>query len=155
MYLEQERIPADILNNEKAIRWLGKQLGATAVSKGATEAQGAALRVQINLLSCDRKKSGSAEVFSFPDSYSRTGLEPSDSFPRTISSSDTSSVPLVLRAGVGGVTSPSCLYRPQPNYTNPAREAKFNGSVVLQATVSAEGRTAESRVVRGALFGLN
>ena len=154
-YLEQERIPATQLNNEKAIRWLGMRLGATAVLTGTTEDQGASVHVQVSLLSCDTQEAGPVEGFSFPDSDSRTGLTPVDSFPKTSSSSDQSSIPLVLRAGVDGVTSPSCLYCPNPDYTNPAREAKYNGTVLLDATVSAEGRAIGARVVRGVPFGLN
>jgi len=125
-YLEQERVPMTLLHNEKAIRWLGKQLGATVVLTGTTaKDQGASVRVQVSLLSCDKEKAGPIEEFSFPDSDSRTGLNPIGSFPETLSSPNPSSIPLVLRAGVGGVTSPGCSYCPQPNYTNPAREAKF------------------------------
>ena len=125
-YLEQERVPMTLLHNEKAIRWLGKQLGATVVLTGTTaKDQGASVRVQVSLLSCDKEKAGPIEEFSFPDSDSRTGLNPIGFFPETLSSPNPSSIPLVLRAGVGGVTSPGCSYCPQPNYTNPAREAKF------------------------------
>ena len=154
-YLEQERIPATLLNSEKAIRWLGKQLGATAVLSGTTEGQGAYVRVQVTLRWCEKERAGPVEEFSFPDPDSNTDLNPIDSFPKTVPSSNSSSIPLVLRAGVGGVTSPGCSYCPQPNYTNPAREAKFNGTVLLQVTVSEAGSTVESKVVRGVPFGLN
>jgi len=154
-YLEQERIPATLLNSEKAIRWLGKQLGATAVLSGTTEGQGASVRVQVTLRWCEKERAGPVEEFSFPDPDSNTDLNPIDSFPKTVPSSNSSSIPLVLRAGVGGVTSPGCSYCPQPNYTNPAREAKFNGTVLLQVTVSEAGSTVESKVIRGVPFGLN
>ena len=67
-YLEQERIPATLLNSEKAIRWLGKQLGATAVLSGTTEDQGASVRVQVTLRSCEKERSGPVEEFSFSGS---------------------------------------------------------------------------------------
>src|SRR2546423_6071956 len=152
---EQTPLPATLLNSEKAIRWLGKQLGATAVLSGTTEDQGASVRVHVTLRSCEKERAGPVEEFSFPDPDSNTDLNPIDSFPKTVPSSNPSSIPLVLRAGVGGVTSPGCSYCPQPNYTNPAREAKFNGTVLLQVTVSAAGSTVESKVVRGVPFGLN
>ncbi|PYU54302.1 MAG: hypothetical protein DMG55_31970 [Acidobacteria bacterium] len=113
------------------------------------------MRVQVTIRWCEKERAGPVEEFSFPDPDSNTDLNPIDSFPKTVPSSNSSSIPLVLRAGVGGVASPGCSYCPQPNYTNPAREAKFNGTVLLQVTVSEAGSTVESKVIRGVPFGLN
>ena len=58
------------------------------------------------------------------------------------------------RAGVSGVTVPACVYCPSPNFTDEARAAKFNGSVVLQVVVTADGRAENISVVRKAGYGL-
>jgi TonB family protein len=154
-YLEQERISDTLLNNEKAMRWLGKQLGATAVLKGTTDNQGESVRLQVSLLSCDKDKSGPTETISFPDSDAMTDLAPVDSYAESLPSSNKPSVPVVLRAGGGGASPPSCSYCPNPSYSDPARAAKFNGTVIMAVTVSADGRTIEARVSRGAPYGLN
>ncbi len=154
-YLELERIPDTLLNNEKAIRWLGKQLGATAVLNGATEVRGEAVRVEVNLFSCEKEKAGPPEQFSLSYSDFASALSPVDSFPKSFPSPKEASIPLVQRAGVDGITSPICAYCPNPDYTDPARDVKFNGTLLLDVTVSAEGRAIDASVVRGLPFGLN
>jgi TonB family protein len=154
-YLELERIPDTLLNNEKAIRWLGKQLGATAVLKGTTEARGEAVHVETSLMPCEKEKPGPTEQFSLPYADFASALSPVDSFPKDFPSPKEDSIPLVQRAGVNGITSPTCAYCPNPDYTDPAREVKLNGTLLLEVTVSTEGRAIDSRVVRGLPFGLN
>ena len=61
----------------------------------------------------------------------------------------------IQRAGVHGVTVPSGVYMPTPDYTDPARIAKFQGSLIVLVTVSEEGRAEDLRVLHGLLFGLN
>jgi TonB family protein len=154
-FLEQERIPANLFNDEKAICWLGKQLGANAVFRGTTEDRGGPLRIQVSLLSCDKDKAGPVEEFYFSDSDPRPDLTALEPFPKSLPSPDSSSTPLIRMARTDGVSSPSCIYCPDPSYTDPAREAKFNGNVVLRVTVSELGRTIDVRVASGLPFGLN
>jgi TonB family protein len=61
----------------------------------------------------------------------------------------------IARPGPGGVTVPACLYCPSPNYTQEARAAKFNGTVVLEVVVTADGRAENISVVRKAGYGLD
>ena len=154
-YLEQERIPDTLLNNDRAFRWLGKQLGATAVLNGTTEARGDTLRVEASLFSCEKEKVAPPEGFSLPSSDFVSALTPVDSFPKNFSSPEETSVPLVQRAGVNGITAPICVHCPNPDYTDPARVAKLNGNLLLDVTVSADGNAIDARVVRGLPFGLN
>ena len=60
----------------------------------------------------------------------------------------------IAKAGVAGTTVPSCVHCPTPTYTDTARAAKYQGNVVLQVTVSAEGRAKNISVVRGPGMGL-
>jgi TonB family protein len=136
-FLDEERIPAALFNNEKAICWLGRQRG------------------QASLLFCVKDKAGSVEEFAFPDSDVESDLSPIEPFSKTLSTLDSSSFPLVSSARADGISSPSCLQCPNPNYTDPARAAKFNGTVIMAVTVSPEGHTIETRVARGAPYGVN
>jgi protein TonB len=54
-----------------------------------------------------------------------------------------------------GMTAPTCIYCPDPRYTDEAREAKLQGSVLLQVMVGADGRAEQIRVVRGLGMGLD
>lgn len=154
-YLAKERIPDALLNNIEAMRWLGRQLGATAVLNGTTEVRGETLRVEAGLFSCQKEKAGPPERFSLPSSDFASALTPVDSFPKDFSPSEEASTPLIQRAGLNGITSPVCVHCPDPNYTDPARTVKFNGNMMLEVTVSGEGRTFDAKVVQGLPFGLN
>jgi protein TonB len=54
-----------------------------------------------------------------------------------------------------GTTLPSCVYCPDPQYTDEAREAKMQGKVTLRVLVGADGRAAEIRIVQGIGMGLD
>lgn len=60
----------------------------------------------------------------------------------------------VFRAGVSGTTVPACVYCPAPTYTDQARAAKIEGTVVLQVVVTAEGQAENISVIRGLGLGL-
>jgi hypothetical protein len=54
----------------------------------------------------------------------------------------------VARAGVNGVAPPSCAHCPEPRYTREASGKKYQGDIVLEAIISAEGNTTLVRAVR-------
>ncbi len=56
--------------------------------------------------------------------------------------------------GTGGVGYPACAYCPDPKYSEEARKAKYQGTVVLQAVITADGRAIEIQVVKGPGLGL-
>jgi periplasmic protein TonB len=59
-----------------------------------------------------------------------------------------------FRPGTGGVGYPSCAYCPDPKYSEEARKAKYQGTVVLQAVITADGRAIDIQVVKGPGLGL-
>lgn len=59
-----------------------------------------------------------------------------------------------FRPGTGGVGYPACVYCPDPKYSEEARKAKYQGTVVLQAIITADGRAIEIQVVKGPGLGL-
>ena len=60
-----------------------------------------------------------------------------------------------FRPGVGGVGYPTCRYCPEPQYSEDARKAKFQGMVVLQVTVEPDGHAIDIHLVKGAGLGLD
>jgi protein TonB len=60
-----------------------------------------------------------------------------------------------FRPGTGGVGYPSCLYCPEPQYSEDARKAKFQGIVVLQVVIQPDGHATNIQVVKGAGLGLD
>jgi protein TonB len=60
----------------------------------------------------------------------------------------------VYRVG-GGVSAPRVLYAPDPDYTEEARRAKYQGKVVLWLIVGADGRPRDMKVARALGMGLD
>jgi TonB family protein len=60
----------------------------------------------------------------------------------------------VYRVG-GGVSAPRALYSPDPEYSEEARKAKYQGTVVLWVIVGPDGRPHEIRVQRSVGMGLD
>jgi TonB family protein len=60
----------------------------------------------------------------------------------------------VFRVG-GGVTAPVPLYRPEPEYSEEARKAKYQGTVVLYVEVDASGHPRNLKVMRSLGLGLD
>ena len=58
-------------------------------------------------------------------------------------------------AGENGYGTPVCLYCPQPEFSNEAVKAKYQGVVVVQTLISADGRATNIRVVKGVGLGLD
>lgn len=55
----------------------------------------------------------------------------------------------------GGVSAPRLIYGPDPEFSEEARKAKYQGTVVLWAVVGADGRVRELRVFRSLGMGLD
>jgi len=53
------------------------------------------------------------------------------------------------------VTLPTCVYCPDPQYTDEAREAKVQGHVMLRVLVSADGRASQIQIAQGIGTGLD
>ena len=73
--------------------------------------------------------------------------QPDDNHPRGESG--------VPRAGVEGVTRPECIYCPRPEFSKEARKARVSGTVLLDVTVTTDGKIINPVVVKGPGSGLN
>jgi len=60
----------------------------------------------------------------------------------------------MFRAGINGVGKPECIYCPDPEYSDEARKAKYQGTVLLDVIVTADGRVLDPRVIKGPGLGL-
>jgi TonB family protein len=61
----------------------------------------------------------------------------------------------VFRPGKGGVGYPVCLYCPDPKYSDDARKAKVQGSVLIRFVVLSDGRVTNVSVMRSLGYGLD
>ena len=60
----------------------------------------------------------------------------------------------VFKAG-GGVSAPSLIYKKEPEYSEEARKAKYQGTVVLYIEVDPNGKAINPRVIRSLGLGLD
>jgi protein TonB len=58
------------------------------------------------------------------------------------------------RAGENGVGAPKCIYCPAPEYSEKAKAAKIQGTVLLDITVTTEGKATKVVVIRSPSDGL-
>jgi TonB family protein len=78
---------------------------------------------------------------------------------QTTDSSGSTAIPIgdsgPSKPGVGGVGYPTCAYCPRPQYSDQARKAKFQGTIVLTATIQPDGRATDIKVVKGVGMGMD
>ena len=55
----------------------------------------------------------------------------------------------------GGVSAPRVIYDPEPEFSEEARKAKFQGTVILWVLIGADGRVHEAKVYRSVGMGLD
>ncbi|HKN76170.1 MAG TPA: TonB family protein [Candidatus Acidoferrum sp.] len=155
-YLAREHIPSNTLKDREAARWLATELKATAVLLGTIERLGDHFSLSIELLNVSNDKVGPQEAIPITIPEPRQALAPFEPFntdrPRPAAPAGASSP---HRAGVNGVGIPSCTRCPAPQYSNAARKVKFTGTVVLEVTVTEDGRASDISVLKGTPFGLN
>ncbi len=60
----------------------------------------------------------------------------------------------IYRVG-GGVSAPRPIYDPDPEYSEEARKAKFQGTVLLSAVIGPDGRPKDLRIMRSVGMGLD
>lgn len=154
-YLDQQRIPGVLLKDQRAMRWLGKQLGSTAVLTGLVENKASSLDIKIRLLSCDKEKAHIEDELILLSSGLGDSLNPVEGFHQKPHTVPEAIEPEIFRAGVGGVTQPACKHCPDPEPTKEVREASFSGSVLMDVLLSAEGQPMQVTILRGVPFGMN
>jgi periplasmic protein TonB len=55
----------------------------------------------------------------------------------------------------GGVSAPRAIYDPEPEYSEEARQAKYQGDVLLSVIVDRDGRTRDIHIARSLGLGLD
>ena len=156
-YLAREHIPSNVLKDRETARWLATEFQANAVLLGTIEQLGDHFNLLLELLNISNDKVGPQEAMKIAIPEPQEAFAPFEPYDeersRVKTPPDHDSAP--FRAGVNGASVPSCVYCPSPVYTNAARKVKFMGTVVLEVTVTEEGRAVDSSVLKGVPFGLN
>lgn len=159
-YLIKEWTTLEDLKSGDVCLLIGRQLGATGVILGTLYEENGQISLTIHLegfgpvanrtdpfeATDERVRFATSEnmramLYQHGPNYARRA----DEIPEE---------PDVVRSGSPGVASPVCSYCPQPDYSDAARAAKFQGTVILSVVVTAEGQVTSVYVLKGAPFGL-
>jgi len=159
-YLARERIPSNALKDREAARWLATEFQANVVLIGTIEQLGDRFNLLTELLNIFNDKVGPQEAVWIAISEPLEAFAPFEPYDAERSRAVTTPEHAGLasapkHAGVNGVAVPECIHCPPPLYSNSARKAKFMGTVVLEVTVSEEGRATDISVLKGVPFGIN
>ncbi|HZV58762.1 MAG TPA: energy transducer TonB [Candidatus Eremiobacteraceae bacterium] len=158
-FLGQEQIPSKLLD-DSALPWLASRLSASTVVIGRLEKEkrDVSLRIQLRNAQNARKSKGKPSydeklVLAVQDAD--RFLAPAEPVGEVSHDDATPQGENVYRAGTDTTAMPSCYNRPEPGYSDAAREARFQGTLLLEATIRSDGNISDIKVLRGAPFGLN
>jgi TonB family protein len=159
-YLRQNWTRLENFQTNAACFQVARQLGATGVIVGTVQEENGHLYITLHLEGFGPPAEGKDIFestderirFSLTDEMHELDFQPGPDYSR--SPDEIPDEPGILRAGMNGAGTPSCIYCPQPEYSAAARAAKFQGNVVLSIVVTAEGQATSIYVAKGAPFGL-
>jgi TonB family protein len=135
-----------VMDSLEADRLWARNLGANVVITGAFARKGEGIGISLwAVYSSDLPRLIGRARGSIQASTEFAGM-----LPDPISPSDSGAA----RAGVNRATAPECISCPPPSYSREALEARLQGSVILQITVTSDGRASRVMVVKGPGTGL-
>jgi TonB family protein len=159
-YLTKEWTTLEDLESNEACLQIGRQLGATGIILGTLAQDKDSINLTLKIEGLGPKARiedafpwrARTASFLLNEDLRRMLFEPGPNYARK--PDEIPEEPGVVRAGLQGVTSPVCIYCPQPDYSDAARVGKFQGTVRLSIVVTAEGQAKAIYVLKGAPFGL-
>jgi hypothetical protein len=156
-FVNINRISPKILKEDKAARWMGRELGATTVLLGEFNLKQGGSEAKFEILDARQmKKKGESFGSNLPDlAFDLADLQTIDPFAPREKTIKNASGETALPANRGGVSSPRCTYMPNPSYTDEARQAKFSGVITMEAIVTRQGTVEFERILHGLPFNLN
>jgi TonB family protein len=150
--------PFDLVDREIAI-WISGQVGANAIVFGHVTSSGEKLILSTELIRIGggKKLDSSNAYLPLTGDLNEMMSKPLDwpvspdvvvACPQTGSAGDTAAT---FKAA--GVTMPSCIHCPEPDYTDEARRAKAQGTIKFDVVIDEQGKAKRIAVVKGDTYG--
>jgi TonB family protein len=152
--MDAHHLPPENAFDTKAAAMLAKGLGADTVVMGSFGAAENGIGITLDAYS--------VSDFNFYDSSPRPDRVPGK-IPLTEDVAAHLDVPLesllpkdgIFKAGEGGVTEPQCARCPNPDFSNLAVAKKVDGTVVLDAVITPQGRATQIMILQPLGLGLD
>jgi TonB family protein len=158
-YLTQNWTTLEDLRSHDVCLRIGRQLGATGVILGTLYEENGQISLTVHLEGFG-PVAKAADISQVTDERGRFPVteemramlfEPGPNYARK--ADDIPEEPGVFKSGLGAGV-PRCTSCPSPSYSDAARAAKFQGTVLLSIVVTTEGKATAIYVLKGAPFGL-
>jgi TonB family protein len=155
-FLVKERVPAQP-DHRAVINWISDALDVRFIVFGTTEKIGNGLVSLSSQLIDTASKDWPvySAIVNLGPMKPGENLEPVEPFAPLPAITTSASGENIERMGVNGVTIPSCVYMPNPPYSDGARKLKIIGTVTAEAIVNLQGTLENIRIVRGLPGGVN
>jgi len=159
-YLVQNWTTLEDLQSTDVCFQIGRQIGASGVILGTMQEENGKLYLTLHLAGFGPSPNAK-DIFEDTDDRIRFPLtdelhallfEPGPNYTRK--PDQIPEEPEIFKGVISGVSVPICLYCPQSVYSDVARAAKYQGTVILSIVVSAEGEVTSIYVMKAAPFGL-
>jgi TonB family protein len=159
-YLTQNWTTLEDLRSHDVCLRIGRQLGATGVILGTIYEENGQISLTVHLEGFG-PVAKEADIFQVTDERARFPVteemhamlfEPGPNYARK--ADDIPEEPGVFKSGGLGAGVPRCTSCPLPDYSDAARAAKFQGTVLLSIVVTTEGKATCIYVLKGVPFGL-
>ncbi len=141
-------------HNQEVAKWLGDQLHAIGVIQGSIQLlSDGQVKLLVRVIGLGPVRVTESRLAASPDFRDLFEKVAPAIIPEPQKADEESGI---YKLGDRGVVMPDgvCIYCPNPSYNNPARAAKYQGSVRLSAILGIDGRLTAIRVVKYAPFGL-
>lgn len=153
-FLRNYWLDSEETRNQEVAKWLGDQLHAIDVIQGTVELlSDAKVKLRIRVIGLWPARVAESRLAASPDfrdlfEQAAPALIPE---PQKIDEE-----PGLYKFGDPGIVMPdgACIHCPNPDYNNPARAAKYQGSARFSAILGIDGKLSAIRVVKYAPFGL-
>jgi TonB family protein len=159
-FLTKEWTPLESLQSNGVCQGVGREVGASGVITGKLFEENGFIALRIHLVGFGPARKDD-DIFSDRDENVRLTeteqlrdmlFQRGHDYSR--SPDQIPEEPGILKFDSPGVGPPSCIYCPDAGYSDAARAAKAQGTVVLSVVVTSEGKADAIYVVKGAPFGL-
>lgn len=152
LLLAKYRIPAQSIHR-KVMGSIADELDTRFIVFGTTEKlENGVVRLSSKVIDVTGKDwDGYNAIVNLGPLNTGENLEPIDPYPHLPAITSTSSGEALQRVGVDGTTSPTCIYCPDPPFSQNFYRLNMHGYIDVEAVITSQGGVESIRIVHGLL----